>query len=485
MNSEIQVHGILDNGQSCWKKSDMDFYRRYYTKDSNAPDSQFIVEIAKREDGGWSCYYSYLINHKVIAASNRDGSYFGITARVDDYVYDDVYFMYSLLDNFFWERIVGSVLEKKQNGGYQYLCGTFDSVNEELKSIEQSYRTIASNTWKQSNLKPIPSTWKSGGQQLQAHFSDVRGVSVAGNLLNGVKVLLSPSYVSRQSTELANKLQVLKEKSEIEIRLTKERCTQEKQQIEQRCAQEKKQVEDRCANEKAAMKKEVDQAKGEVQSQKADFDRRLDENSRTIRLEWEKQKADLESTINKLTIDKKTWKSQLDAADGELDRLKKENDSLKKENEQLRKQSSSEKPEMEQEKTLDKKQVKNASGQQMAGHFPKGGVPSDKGANPTGGTNCTCNIAGSAVCKKVNMPLVLTVLAACCFICSLVGVVVTANNVKKIPAAVVELLRDTIEETPDTIPFDTVNQRDSLIQINQNVGDSANKVGESAIKKVI
>ena len=55
MNVEFQIHGVLSSGQKTWKQEDQDYYKQFYSDQTE--DVLMIVEIVNRPHGV-STYYN-------------------------------------------------------------------------------------------------------------------------------------------------------------------------------------------------------------------------------------------------------------------------------------------------------------------------------------------------------------------------------------------------------------------------------------------
>ena len=115
MNVEFQIHGVLDNGQSFWKQDDRDYYQTFYSP--QAKNSLMTVEVLRRPQGVCT-YYNYLRYNNVV--SRREGSYFGMSVRIDGEYCADVRGMYDILDNLFEKKIIGRILIPTDKGKLKY-----------------------------------------------------------------------------------------------------------------------------------------------------------------------------------------------------------------------------------------------------------------------------------------------------------------------------------------------------------------------------
>lgn len=136
MNVEFQIHGVLSSGQKTWKQEDQDYYKQFYSDQTE--DVLMIVEIVNRPHGV-SAYYNYLRNNNILSA--RVGSYFGMTMRIDGAFCRDVKSIFMILDNLFNKMMVGPLLAPKGEK-YEYAIDSFASQNDYLLQVEKQFSNM-------------------------------------------------------------------------------------------------------------------------------------------------------------------------------------------------------------------------------------------------------------------------------------------------------------------------------------------------------
>ena len=134
MNVEFQIHGVLATGQSVWKQDDMDYYKTFYAQ--RAENTLMTVEALRRPHG-LCTYYSYLRSNNVVSA--REGSYFGMTVRIDGAFCTDVRGMYDILDNLFEKMVVGKILLPIEGGRLKFAVDRFEDLSDYLTQLEQNF----------------------------------------------------------------------------------------------------------------------------------------------------------------------------------------------------------------------------------------------------------------------------------------------------------------------------------------------------------
>ena len=101
MEVDLFIHGV-PHGWDFWgKESDRSYFGNFYKPTQAA--RQLVVET--RVSGGRAyAYYHYLLNADVVDYDGRDGSYVGVTVRVDAYCLPYRY-MWMVLDRLFSQRL--------------------------------------------------------------------------------------------------------------------------------------------------------------------------------------------------------------------------------------------------------------------------------------------------------------------------------------------------------------------------------------------
>ena len=84
MDVEFFIHGVPDGNDFFGLAEDRMYFDSFY---SGEAENRLLIQT--RISGGiLYCYYNYLIGKNVISYSGRQGSYFGITLRLDQYCID-------------------------------------------------------------------------------------------------------------------------------------------------------------------------------------------------------------------------------------------------------------------------------------------------------------------------------------------------------------------------------------------------------------
>mgnify|MGYP002858700372 CR=1 FL=1 len=191
MNVEFQIHGVLSSGQKTWKQEDQDYYKQFYSDQTE--DVLMIVEIVNRPHGV-STYYNYLRNNNILSA--RVGSYFGMTMRIDGAFCRDVKSIYMILDNLFNKMMVGSLLAPKGDK-YEYAIDSFATQNDYLLQVEKQFSNMLNAFCSHQDFFEISSAYTSQGTKLSVNASEITIPTAVETIMQRAKLYLSPTYQSK------------------------------------------------------------------------------------------------------------------------------------------------------------------------------------------------------------------------------------------------------------------------------------------------
>lgn len=191
MNVEFQIHGVLSSGQKTWKQEDQDYYKQFYSDQTE--EVLMIVEIVNRPHGV-STYYNYLRNNNILSA--RVGSYFGMTMRIDGAFCRDVKSIYMILDNLFNKMMVGSILVPKGDK-YEYAIESFAAQNDYLLQVEKQFSNMLNAFCSPQDFFEISSAYTSQGTKLSVNASEITIPTAVETIKQRAKLYLSPTYQSK------------------------------------------------------------------------------------------------------------------------------------------------------------------------------------------------------------------------------------------------------------------------------------------------
>lgn len=191
MNVEFQIHGVLSSGQKTWKQEDQDYYKQFYSDQTE--EVLMIVEIVNRPHGV-STYYNYLRNNNILSA--RVGSYFGMTMRIDGAFCRDVKSIYMILDNLFNKMMVGSLFVPKGDK-YEYAFDSFANQNDYLLQVERQFLNMLNAFCSPQDFSEISLANTSKSTKLSVNVSDITIPIAIETIKQKAKLYLSPIYPSK------------------------------------------------------------------------------------------------------------------------------------------------------------------------------------------------------------------------------------------------------------------------------------------------
>lgn len=190
MNVEFIVHGVI-SGQSFSKQGDIEYCKQFYGPQDAG--KLMTMEVAKGPSGVCS-YYNYLRSGNVVA--EREGSYFGMTVRIDGFVCTDVARMWQVFNCVFDKTVLGKILERTSRG-YKYCIGGFGCPA--VEETERHFLNLFSNTFVSEDFLPISDENVFAGREcVKLNPLDTDGLDVVGITGRRAKVNLSPSYPTKQ-----------------------------------------------------------------------------------------------------------------------------------------------------------------------------------------------------------------------------------------------------------------------------------------------
>ncbi len=220
MNVEFQIHGVLAAGQSVWKQDDMDYYQTFYAQRSE--NVLMTVDTLQRPHG-LCTYYNYLRSNNVVSA--REGSYFGMSVRIDGAFCIDVRGMYDILDNLFEKMVVGKILLPIEGGRFKFAVDRFEDLSDYLTQLEQNFFGMYSAFFALSDFIQL------NGASLPKRYNvnpvDV-STSLVKQLLNQhLKIGVSPEIAPLSAQESIRKARADIERERQQLLASADNCNQE------------------------------------------------------------------------------------------------------------------------------------------------------------------------------------------------------------------------------------------------------------------
>ena len=99
------------------------YIKGFYTSNKGDSAPRFVIETKTEGSGEIISYYHYLVLGEVYEASGRPSGYIGLTLRIGKAFAPDLLQIYLLLQRLFEEKIVGTLVERKGDQGYQFCVG--------------------------------------------------------------------------------------------------------------------------------------------------------------------------------------------------------------------------------------------------------------------------------------------------------------------------------------------------------------------------
>lgn len=140
-------------GENLWgDKLESPYFSTLYVP--SRENFRFDIRLRKNGDKIYA-YYHYLVYNIINDSDGRDGSYIGLTVRLDSYC-SDFKTIYEVLDIIFNKKIVGSFLKWIKGDRLQYTCQLFDKKSAELAELEKTIRNLLGTLLQTSDFRTIP-----------------------------------------------------------------------------------------------------------------------------------------------------------------------------------------------------------------------------------------------------------------------------------------------------------------------------------------
>lgn len=186
-------------GENLWgEQKDDTFLGTMYVPSKQS--YKFDIRLNKSENAIYA-YYHYLVYNNINDFEGRDGSYIGLTVRIDRYC-TDYKTIYNVLDTIYRKKIIGTILQPVNGGRYQYTCQTFEKKDSELKEIEKFLRANLGTVLVADDFKNIPSL-PNGKGQIRLNPEDANEREVMNAVGQNGSCSISSEYESRSSISIA------------------------------------------------------------------------------------------------------------------------------------------------------------------------------------------------------------------------------------------------------------------------------------------
>lgn len=237
MEVELFIHGV-PNGEGFWgKEEDRNYFGTFY--DHSTDEVKFLIQTRQLK-GKPYCYYNFLVYKtpgsqvpNVVANDGRDGSYFGISLRLDAYC-KDIANMYRILDTIYNVYVIGSLL-KMEKAKLKYMVPDFAGVSNVIANIEKAALQLIQNAFSNEDFVRLDGFALNGGKFPTYNLYDCTPEGVLSAVKQYSKVVVSPYYLSSKELTLKQEcnaqIQTIKQQCDARLRADAEARTQEKEEL--------------------------------------------------------------------------------------------------------------------------------------------------------------------------------------------------------------------------------------------------------------
>lgn len=185
------------------------YIKGFYTSNKGDSAPRFVIETKTEGSGEIISYYHYLVLGEVYEASGRPSGYIGLTLRIGKAFAPDLLQIYLLLQRLFEEKIVGTLVERKGDQGYQFCVGKLTDLEGVFLQWEADFAREYQYVLRTRQLPRVAST----KTLVEASFSlaDLLEGSMQGGfqeqLAQGCRLIFSLVTSSRRELSACKKLQ--------------------------------------------------------------------------------------------------------------------------------------------------------------------------------------------------------------------------------------------------------------------------------------
>ncbi|MBR1669037.1 MAG: hypothetical protein IJ693_12290, partial [Bacteroidaceae bacterium] len=204
MKVDLFIHGV-PNGEGFWgKEDDRNYFGTFY--DHSTDEVKFVIQN-RVSKGKPYCYYNYLVyktvgspTPNVVANDGRDGSYFGISLRIDAYC-KDVMNMYRILDTIYNIYVWGDLL-KMERSKLKYSFSDFSNIEAKLKNIENATFKLVQNGFYADSFMPLDGFSNSGGNVPVFNLYEMTAADALQAVKQYGKIIVSPYYPTMRERQI-------------------------------------------------------------------------------------------------------------------------------------------------------------------------------------------------------------------------------------------------------------------------------------------
>ncbi|MBR6286431.1 MAG: hypothetical protein IKR18_05485 [Bacteroidaceae bacterium] len=193
MDIELYFHGV-PNGQKIFGKDDARDYLSLFYGGNDNDEPKLVVEIVSI-GGKRYCCYNLLNYSKVVANDGRDGSYIGVTLKMDR-LWTDIKRVYNLL---FWVlkfRLNGICL-KESGEVTNFTVGSFEQVEGELNAVRNEVYKEIEKLYSKSDFKELPQLGNVAKSGARYNINDYPNDALASAIEKNGYLVVSPFFPTR------------------------------------------------------------------------------------------------------------------------------------------------------------------------------------------------------------------------------------------------------------------------------------------------
>lgn len=235
MDVEFFIHGVPDGNDFFGLAEDKMYFDIFY---SGEAENRLLIQT-RISGGKLYCYYNYIVGKDVISYSKRQGSYFGITLRLDQYCIDFSK-IYRLLDTAYNLYCVNSLLAQT-GGNTKYLVSNFKSAKNQTDRIKAKVIGLLQDGFSGNDFTALDNSFNSNSANstlLKRNLLDCTVENVMSAVKQSGKIAISLSYPSQreklQSQQYEQKINSIKESYNSEKTRTDSELQQLKSTLKQR-----------------------------------------------------------------------------------------------------------------------------------------------------------------------------------------------------------------------------------------------------------
>lgn len=235
MDAEFFIHGVPDGNDFFGLAGDRMYFESFY---SGEAENRLLIQT-RISGGKLYCYYNYIVGKNVISYSGRQGSYFGITLRLDQYCIDFTK-IYRLLDTAYSLFCVNTLLAQT-GSNTKYLVSNFKSAKNHTDRIEEKVIDMLQNGFSGNDFTALDNTFNSHSANstlLKRNLIDCTVENVMSTVKQSGKIAISLFYPSQREKSLSQqyeqRINSIKESYNSEKKRTDSELLQLKSTLKQR-----------------------------------------------------------------------------------------------------------------------------------------------------------------------------------------------------------------------------------------------------------